>query len=137
MRRFTPEEANAMLPRLQRDMKRIGELLAIAREKHREKQLIKAVGHRPDGSLIMLADYQEAERLLNEAVREIDDLIEAIHEEGALVKDLERGLVDFPAVLHGKDVLLCWQLGEERVEYFHDYTSGYAGRKRIPPDWRL
>ena len=42
-------------PRLRRDMKRISELLALAREKHREKQLIKAVGYRPDGSLIMEA----------------------------------------------------------------------------------
>jgi len=126
-----------MLPRLRRDMKRISELLALAREKHREKQLIKAVGYRPDGSLIMEADYQEAERILNDAVREIDDLIQAIHEEGALVKDLERGLVDFPATLNGQDVLLCWQMGEERVEYYHDDASGYAGRKRIPPDWRL
>lgn len=137
LRRFTPDEANEMLPQLTEQMERIAELLRIAREKHREKEMIKAVGYRPDGTLIMLADYQEAERTLDQAVREIDGIIEAIHREGMLIKDLELGLVDFPAIIHGEDVLLCWKLGEERVEYYHDYASGYAGRRKLPSDWRL
>lgn len=126
-----------MLPQLTEQMERIGELLRIAREKHREKEMIKAVGYLPDGTLIMAADYQEAERILDEAIREVDGIIEAIHQQGMLIKDLELGLVDFPAVIHGEDVFLCWKLGEDRVEYFHDATSGYAGRRRLPSDWRL
>lgn len=136
-RRFTPDEATAMIPRLERDFQRMHELIAIARKRHREKEMIKAVGYREDGSLIMLVDYQEAQEVLDRAVREIDRLIEGIHREGAQIKDLERGLVDFPAVIHGRTVLLCWELGEAQVEYYHDAASGYAGRRPIPPDWRL
>lgn len=99
--------------------------------------MIKAVGYLPDGTLIMLADYQEAERVLDEAIREVDGIIEEIQQQGMFIKDLELGLVDFPAVIHGEDVFLCWKLGEERVEYFHDYQSGYAGRRKLPADWRL
>ncbi len=136
-KRFTPEDADAMLPRLRRDLSRIRELIQTARRMNREKELCKAVGYREDGSLIMSADYQSAQATIESAVREADSLIEAIHQDGMLIKDLERGLVDFPAIIHGRDVLLCWELGEPHVAYFHDYTTGYSGRQEIPTDWRL
>ena len=47
------------------------------------------------------------------------------------IKDLDRGLVDFPAFVGGKEVFLCWEKDEEDIEYWHDLTSGYAGRERI------
>lgn len=58
--------------------------------------------------------------------------VEAIHELGGLVKDLDRGLVDFPARRGGEDVLLCWQLGEETIEHWHGVEEGFAGRKPLP-----
>lgn len=126
-----------MLPRLNRDLSRIQELIQTARRMNREKELCKAVGYREDGALIMAADYQSAQSTIERTVREADALIEGIHKDGMLIKDLERGLVDFPAIIHGRDVLLCWELGEPSVSYFHDYTSGYSGRQKIPHDWRL
>ena len=47
------------------------------------------------------------------------------------VKDLDRGLIDFPALIGGKEVFLCWEQGEPHVEFWHDLDSGYAGRERI------
>ncbi|SRR6266511_3296100 len=47
------------------------------------------------------------------------------------IKDLERGLIDFPAVLGGKEVFLCWEQGEEDIEFWHDLESGYAGREKL------
>lgn len=137
MRRFSPDEATGMIPRLERDLARIKHLIRLAREKSREKEMIKAVGYREDGSLIMLADYREAQAILDDSVRELNSIIEEIHREGAQIKDLERGLVDFPAIIHGQDVLLCWELGESAVMYYHDHAVGYMGRKPIPDDWRL
>lgn len=137
MRRFTPEEATNMIPRLRRDLERVQHLIGFARAMNREKEMVKAVGYRDDGSLIMLADYQEAQSKLDESVRELNGIIEAIHSEGVQIKDLERGLVDFPAIIHGQDVLLCWELGEPAVMYYHDLSSGYMGRRPIPADWRL
>ncbi len=47
------------------------------------------------------------------------------------VKDLDRGLIDFPAFIGGKEVFLCWEKGEEDIEFWHDLEAGYAGRERL------
>ncbi len=47
------------------------------------------------------------------------------------IKDLDRGLIDFPAVIGGKEVFLCWEHGEDDVDHWHDLTSGYSGRERL------
>jgi Uncharacterized conserved protein (DUF2203) len=52
---------------------------------------------------------------------------------GVEVKDVSTGLLDFPAVRHGEEVLLCWRVGEESVAWWHDRASGFAGRREI--DW--
>lgn len=48
-----------------------------------------------------------------------------------LIKDLDRGLLDFPAIIGGKEVFLCWEKDEEDIEFWHDLDSGYAGRERL------
>ena len=57
-----------------------------------------------------------------------------IHGHGAIVKDLDDGLVDFPALRGGEEVLLCWRLGEDEVAYWHGLEEGFAGRKRLDPE---
>lgn len=47
------------------------------------------------------------------------------------IKDLGRGLIDFPAVIGGKEVFLCWEQDEEDIEFWHDLDTGYAGRERL------
>ena len=47
------------------------------------------------------------------------------------IKDVERGLIDFPAVIAGKEVFLCWEQDEEDIEFWHDLDSGYAGREPL------
>jgi hypothetical protein len=64
---------------------------------------------------------------------ELETTLERLLELGVHVKDLDSGLVDFPALRHGQEVLLCWQVGEESVDYWHDHEEGFAGRK--PIDW--
>lgn len=54
-----------------------------------------------------------------------------IQETGCLVKSLEEGLVDFPHLLDGREVYLCWQYGEEDIEYWHEVDAGFAGRTPI------
>ncbi len=50
---------------------------------------------------------------------------------GVQLKDVEQGILDFPTRMHGRDVYLCWRLGEDEVAYWHDIESGYAGRKPL------
>ena len=47
------------------------------------------------------------------------------------IKDIERGLLDFPAIIGGREVFLCWELGEDNIEFWHDLETGYGGRERI------
>jgi hypothetical protein len=59
--------------------------------------------------------------------------IERIHATGCLVKDLEMGLLDFPARIRDEDVYLCWRLGEDRIRFYHRQDEGFAGRKPLDP----
>lgn len=73
--------------------------------------------------------HKRAER--DRLAGEIRDAVERVHETGCLVKDLDIGLVDFPSLRGGEEVYLCWKLGEEKIQYWHGLTEGYAGRKPL------
>jgi hypothetical protein len=62
---------------------------------------------------------------------QLEDKLGEITELGALPKDLDSGLVDFPARLDGKEIYLCWKFGEGKIEYWHSLTEGFGGRKKI------
>jgi hypothetical protein len=61
----------------------------------------------------------------------LKESVSKIVETGCLIKDLEVGLVDFPALMRGEEIYLCWKLGEHRIEYWHGIDEGFAGRKLI------
>ena len=72
--------------------------------------------------------------------REHDRLLEALSEKldhiqstGCVVKDLDVGLLDFPARINDEDVYYCWKLGEDRIRFYHRQDEGFAGRKPIDP----
>jgi len=59
--------------------------------------------------------------------------LEKILSTGCLIKDLDMGLLDFPAIINNEEVYLCWKLGEDRIRYYHRQDEGYAGRKPLDP----
>ncbi len=67
----------------------------------------------------------------DEFAGQLKDSVSKIVETGCLIKDLEVGLVDFPALQRGEEIYLCWKLGEKRIEYWHGIDEGFAGRKLI------
>ena len=78
---------------------------------------------------------EEADRIEREAqeiAREIDGYVSEIERLGVQMKGFDTGLVDFPGEIDGRPVLLCWQLGEESVQYWHDEQAGFAGRQPLP-----
>jgi hypothetical protein len=79
----------------------------------------------------MAALARERER----ATRVIQENVEAIHEFGVQVKDLDTGLVDFPTLYRGEEVLLCWRLGEAGISHWHGLNEGFRGRKAIDRDF--
>jgi hypothetical protein len=77
-----------------------------------------------------LADKRAEHQTLAEVMK---TNLEKILSTGCLIKDLEIGLLDFPAVINNEEVYLCWKLGEDRIRYYHRQDEGYAGRKPLDP----
>jgi hypothetical protein len=75
------------------------------------------------------AARRRAER--EKALQEARDTLGEIDEIGVQVKDLEQGLLDFPCVMEGQTVLLCWKLGEPEIGFWHAEEDGFAGRKPL------
>jgi hypothetical protein len=76
-----------------------------------------------------VAARRRAER--DKSVQEANDTLAEIDSIGVQVKDLEQGLLDFPFLMDGKTVLLCWKLGEAAITYWHTEEEGFAGRKPL------
>ena len=132
-RHFTPDEANALLD----EVRPVAEALvahrrAMAVTATRQARLVQRIaGNGGD------FDPQEPRALEEEFKREDAAAVRCVKELqalGVLVKDLDRGLVDFPALRGYEEVLLCWQVGEDEIAYWHGVEEGYAGRKPLPLD---
>ena len=118
---WTVEQANAALPRVGAALERIRELVAAARlEREEAAELLEGNGH------------ARAPR----AAAELRATVEELTGEGIVLRDLDAGLVDFPARLEdGREYLLCWVLGEPAVAWWHWPDTGFAGRRPLsdPP----
>ena len=116
-RLFTPAQANRTLPLVRRI---VADILASGRE------LRTVAAER--GS-----DNRERLETLGNEMR---GWMEELRQIGCDYKDwsFDAGLVDFPAEIDGRPVLLCWRSDEARVEWYHDFVSGFAGRTRIPAE---
>lgn len=85
------------------------------------------------GSLVSQSQVSELRTRYNQIGMKLQHALETIQATGCLVKDLEIGLLDFPAILNNEEVLLCWRLGEDRIRYYHGMNEGFAGRKPLDP----
>ena len=133
-RYFTPEEANELLPEVRAAAEMLVEhrLAARAVAAKRAQLVTRIAGNGGD------FDPQEPRELEEEFERVTAAMAEAaerLEELGVIVKDADRGLVDFPALREsGEEVLLCWQVGEDEIAYWHGLEEGFAGRKPLPLD---
>jgi hypothetical protein len=62
---------------------------------------------------------------------DLDAVLREFQRREIQIKDVDRGLVDFPAIIGGKEVFLCWEQDEDDIEFWHDLDTGYAGRERL------
>jgi hypothetical protein len=131
MRHFTPEEANAALTEVRPIVERMvahrrAHVEALERQEELESRIRGNGGGIPPATLADAAD--EVEREARALAAAIDEIVE----QGAEVKDIDEGLIDFPALRHGETVLLCWRLGEDEIRYWHTPEEGFAGRRELP-----
>ena len=61
----------------------------------------------------------------------LDTLVREIHRTGAILKDINTGLIDFLALREGREIYLCWQYGEDQIVYWHEVDAGFAGRQPL------
>lgn len=125
---FTVASANRMLPLVRRIVSDAVRDYLRWQETVRQFEIasLKSSADRPDATANAL--QREAEQL----ARDIEGYIAEATELGVMVKGLDTGLVDFPGVIDGRPVLLCWQLGEDKVRYWHEEDAGFAGRQPLP-----
>lgn len=129
---FTRAQAEALLPQLEASLRELQalrtELAASERELHETQTRVASNGHLPLDDLASLPDQvADLTRRLSERARDVA-------ESGAVIKDLEMGLLDFPALREGREVYLCWRLGEERIGWWHEIDAGLSGRQPLDDD---
>jgi hypothetical protein len=134
-KRFTLEEAQGLLPE-------VGRLLRSAIDAKAEYQEAeRAIQEMNERIMLMGGIMVDRDRALDAKTRReqaaaiLRNAIEGVQEIGCQVKDLDIGLVDFPTLFRGVEVLLCWKLGEPGIEYWHGVEEGFRGRKAIDQDF--
>ena len=128
---FTVDEANQALKKIR---PRIQRLVEAKREFERLQTRISVLGLATAGATRDNPDAHELQALheqRNRQAGEISQQMAAVHRHGCLVKDLERGLVDFYAVAGDRLVFLCWQLGETEVGHWHTLEGGFGSRQPL------
>jgi hypothetical protein len=130
-RYFTAEEANDALQDVRPLTEElVGHRRALVELQELQSSLTERIAG--NGGNVDPRQLQDLQERLDEEVAGIARCVARIHESGALVKDLDEGLVDFPARREGADVLLCWRLGEDEIGYWHGLDEGFSGRKPLP-----
>ena len=125
-RYFTAEEANeALLEVRPLTEELVGHRRALVELQERQSAVTARIAG--NGGNVEPHELEEVQAQLDEEVAGIARCVARIHEVGALVKDLDDGLVDFPATRDGRDVLLCWRLGEDEVGFWHGLDEGFLG----------
>jgi hypothetical protein len=130
-RSFTPEQANEALEVVRPLVERmVAARAAFAAAQGRQAELIGRIAS--NGGGLSPTDVSQAGAEVEQASRELVGVVDELEALGVLVKDLDRGLVDFPCVHRGRELLLCWELGEDEVAYWHGLEEGFAGRRPLP-----
>jgi hypothetical protein len=136
MKTFTLDEAQALLPLVQSLLGRAIESKEAAGKLQEEMQELVRRIFVSGGILVDISAAQKRRIALDALVQRAKDALEEIDAIGVQVKDLDTGLLDFPCLLEGETVLLCWKRGEERIEFWHRVEDGFAGRQPIDARFR-
>ena len=131
-RHFTRDEANALLETVRPLVERLVE----HRRRSAEAQARRAalsLHVAGNGGGLDPRELVELDEAMAVELQGVARCVNAIHELGAVVKDADSGLVDFPARVEGTEAYLCWQLGEDAIDFWHGIEEGFAGRKRLDP----
>ena len=130
-RTFTLSEAQSLLPVLESLLRSAMDSKKLIEQVDAELQ---EVAHRVflnGGTFLQIVPLARRKAERQKALQRVKDAVAEIHATGVQVKDLDIGLLEFPCVVEGEVVLLCWRLGEKDISHWHSTSEGFAGRKPI------
>ncbi len=129
-RMFTLEEANDLVPWLEERFEAMAPLRAeLVRQQEELLSLLRR--RRSNGHSSSEEEIAETERVVSELTRRLQEAVAEITGRGIQVRDIGRGLVDFPSNREGDIVYLCWQRGEPSIDWWHPTDTGFAGRRPL------
>lgn len=126
---FTVEQANRTLPLVRRIVEDVVAQFRRWQDRVRELEIVNA--GRSETNPVPRAE--ELEREIQALAVEIDGFERELVALGIRLADHAVGLVDYPGMVNGREVFLCWRVGEAAVQFWHDKEAGYAGRRPLPP----
>jgi hypothetical protein len=130
-RYFTPAEANEALATVRPLVEKLVDHRRALREaQERRAELTRRIAG--NGGALDARRVATLAARVNREAEAVARSVTQIQELGVLVKDLDRGLIDFPALRGDEEVLLCWEIGEDEVGYWHGLEEGFAGRRPLP-----
>jgi hypothetical protein len=134
--RFTIKEAESLIPLLDRLLR---EAISMKMEYEEAEQILQSMNERVvmmGGLRINRNQAVEARGRREVSAARMKSALERVQGTGCQVKDLDIGLIDFPTMYRGTEVLMCWKLGETAIEFWHGVDEGFRGRKPIDQDFR-
>ena len=129
-RHYTLEDAEASLPWVRDAIDTMREATVELLDARTKLSALLEVIHSNGGS----THDEEVHDLRSRVEKSTEALrlpLEEFEERGIIIRDLQRGLIDFPAMREGREVYLCWIYGEERIDYWHELDTGFAGRQPL------
>lgn len=126
MRYFTLDEAERMIPKLTDIMGRVKTLKEKAQDKVEKYQALEKKEEADSVEMALLRSQAEF------LVSQINELLDEVLKLGAIPKGVDPYLVDFPFMLNGREVNLCWKYGEPDISQYHSLDQGFSGRKPLP-----
>jgi hypothetical protein len=130
-RRFTLAEAQELLDT---ELRALAERMVEARARSRDlesrwRRLVIAIGS--NGGNMERPEVRELRETVEASHAELNEIVARFTARGVQVKDMDRGLIDFPAEVDGQEALLCWHVGEPRIAHWHSPADGFAGRRPL------
>ena len=119
---YTVEEARALLPRVREWFEQLDHLQAELSKLNLRLNSLSSSGNDVGGNTVNSAIKAQAR---------VQEIAQEFASRSIQIKDLERGLVDFPALRDGKEIFLCWEKGESDIEHWHEIDAGFAGREPL------
>ncbi|SRR5579883_28302 len=134
-RYFTLDECLALLPEVDRALR--DAIFHKSEYQKADAELDSSMKHIrvSGGARVNRGAYLASKARRDSSAAAVRDAISRVEQTGAVVKDLDIGLIDFLSTYRGREVYLCWKLGEEKIAFWHGIEEGFRGRKAIDDDF--